>query len=335
MIQAYAVQESGGKLSPFEYDPGELGPEDVEIQVEYCGICHSDLSMVNNEWGNAVYPLVPGHEAAGKVAAVGERVTRVKVGDSVGLGWFARSCMTCSPCMDGDHNMCSSRVAEQTIVRRHGAFADKVRCHEAWAVKIPDAVDLAKAGPLFCGGLTVFNPIQQFDIRPTQRVGVVGIGGLGHMALMFLRAWGCHVTAFTSSEAKAEEAKQMGAHDVLNSRDAKALRRAGGSFDFILVTVNVGLDWNAYLNCLKPRGRLHLVGAVLEPMPISVFSLMGGQKSVSSSPLGSPSTAAAMLEFCARHDIAPVTEEFALADVNNAIEHLEAGKARYRIVLKV
>ncbi|MCR9144833.1 MAG: NAD(P)-dependent alcohol dehydrogenase [bacterium] len=331
MIKAYAAQSADSPLEAFEYDPGPLGNEDVELEVTSCGICHSDLSVLKNEWGFTKYPVVPGHEVIGIVREIGSGVTRVKVGDTVGLGWFSRSCMTCSQCMSGDHNMCAK--SEGTIVGRHGGFADRVRSHEAWAVPIPAGLDAMKAGPLFCGGLTVFNPIVQFNVQPTDRVGVIGIGGLGHLALQFLRAWGCHVTAFTSSESKMEEAQSLGAHEAINSKDPKALRRAAGRFDFIISTVNVSLDWNAYLGCLAPRGRLHHVGAVLEPLGVSVFSMMPKQASVSSSPLGSPATAAMMLEFCERHDIAPVVEVFPVAKINEAIAHLESGKARYRVVL--
>ena len=198
-VKAYAATAAGNAFEPFEYDLPDLGPEEVEIAVSHCGICHSDLSMLDNEWGMTAYPFVAGHEASGTVTAVGEHAKGVKVGDRVGLGWFSKSCMGCRTCLHGDHNMCPTN--EATIVGRHGGFADTVRCHWAWAVKLPDGVDAAKAGPLFCGGITVFNPIVQFGVRPTDRVGVIGIGGLGHMALAFLRASGCDVTSFTSSES--------------------------------------------------------------------------------------------------------------------------------------
>ncbi|MCB1323712.1 MAG: NAD(P)-dependent alcohol dehydrogenase [Spirochaetales bacterium] len=334
MIQAYAAMEAGGQLKPFEYDPGPLKSDEVEIAVEYCGICHSDLSMLHNEWGNAKYPLVPGHEAVGKIVATGDAVARLKPGDRVGLGWFAASCLHCRSCLEGDHNLCTDNPA-QTIVGRHGAFANRVRCQELWAVPVPDTLDAAKVGPLFCGGLTVFNPILQFDVKPTHSVGVIGVGGLGHLALQFLKAWGCHVTAFSSSGSKFEEARKLGAHSVVNSTDSRALKRAAGTLDFLLVTANVPLDWNAYLACLKPRGRMHFVGAVLEPIPVPAFALIGSQKSVSGSPLGSPRTAVRMLEFCALHNIAPVTETFPIEQVNEALAHLEAGKGRHRVVLEV
>jgi uncharacterized zinc-type alcohol dehydrogenase-like protein len=194
-------------------------------------------------------------------------------------------------------------------------------------------VDPVDAGPLFCGGITVFNPIVQCGVKPTDRVGVIGIGGLGHFALQFLNKWGCEVTAFSSTDAKADEARRMGAHNVVNSRDPQALKKLARQFDFIISTVNVDLDWGSYIDALGPKGRLHLVGAVVEPIPVGSFSLLGQQRSISGSPVGSPATIAQMLGFCARHGIAPITERFPMSQVNEALEHLRQGKARYRVVL--
>ncbi|HVK10572.1 MAG TPA: NAD(P)-dependent alcohol dehydrogenase [Gemmataceae bacterium] len=332
-IRAYAAAGPNDPLKPFEYDPGPLKPDQIEIAVKYCGICHSDLSMLRNHWGMTTYPFVPGHEVAGTVAEVGRDVTHLKVGQTVGLGWFSGSDNICRQCLAGDQNLCPA--AEQTIVGRHGGFADRVRCQALWATPIPDALDPAKAGPLFCGGVTVFNPIVQFDVKPTDRVGVIGIGGLGHLALQFLRKWGCEVVAFTSSDSKKQEALDLGAHRTINSRDDQQLGAAKGSFNFILSTVNVSLNWAAYVDCLAPKGRLHTVGAVGEPISVGAFPLILGQKSLSGSPVGSPATTATMIDFCARHGIAPMTETFPLAKANDAIAHLEAGKARYRVVLTV
>lgn len=332
MIQAYAAQDVGSSFLPYEYDPGPLGPEEVEIAVEACGICHSDLSVWKNEWGNAVYPFVGGHEASGRIVAVGSHVRHRREGERVGLGWFSRSCMGCSLCLGGDHHLCAER--EDTIIGRPGGFATRVRAHWAWAIPLPDAIQTIHAGPLFCGGITVFNPIVQCGIRPTQRVGVVGIGGLGHMALQFLNKWGCEVTAFSSNPTKSEEARNLGAHHVVSSRDDAELAQVAGSLDFILVTANVALNWDLYIQALAPRGRLHIVGAVLEPIPLHVFALLVGQKSVSASPLGSPATMLMMLEFCARHGIHPQVETFPMSKINEAFAHLEAGKARYRVVLE-
>jgi uncharacterized zinc-type alcohol dehydrogenase-like protein len=332
MIKAYAVHEANGKLEPFEYEPAPLGDHEVEIDVMYCGICHSDLSMINNEWGISQYPLVPGHEVVGKVSQVGEKVQHLRKGQSVGLGWHSAYCNNCSPCQTGDHNLCSK--AQGTIIAHHGGFADKVRAQSQAVVAIPEGVDLESAGPLFCGGITVFNPLIQFQIKPTDKVAVIGIGGLGHIALQFLNAWGCEVTAFTSSEVKQKEALSLGAHRTLNSRSKEALKAAEGEFDLILSTVNVKLDWNLYLNTLRAKGRLHFVGATLEPLDIGAFSLIGGQRSVSGSPVGSPETIATMLEFANRHGVKPVVEVFPMDKVNEAISRLESGEARYRVVLK-
>jgi uncharacterized zinc-type alcohol dehydrogenase-like protein len=332
MFQAYVANKQGEKLKPFEYDPGALRPDQVEIDVDYCGICHSDLSMLKNHWEMTEYPIVPGHEVAGRIAAVGEAVKHLRVGQSVGLGWFSGSCMTCPQCMAGDHNLCAT--AEQTIVGRFGGFADKVRCNAEWAIPLPDGVDSVNAGPLFCGGITVFNPIVEFGVKPTNRVGVIGIGGLGHMAVQFLNKWGCEVTAFSSTGPKADDARRMGAHHVVNSRSDDDIANIAGTLDFIICTANVSLNWDAYVAALAPKGKLHVVGAIPEPIPTHVFPLLVGQKSISASPLGSPKTTADMLDFCARHEIAPVVEEFPMSKVNEALDHLESGKARYRIVLK-
>jgi len=331
-IHALAAKQPKGKLEPFSYDPGPLGDEQVEIEVQYCGICHSDVSMWNNEWGMSQYPFVPGHEAIGKVTAVGRDAKFVKIGQTVGLGWNSGSCLHCRQCLHGDHNLCEN--LEQTIVARYGAFGTRVRCHWAWATPIPEGVDPVKAGPLLCGGITVFSPLVEFEVKPTDRVGVLGIGGLGHMALQFLNKWGCHVTAFTTSANKAEEAKKMGAHAVLNTRSEEELKKAKGSFDFILSTVAAeNLDLNPYVSALAPKGRLHLVGVIPE-VKVPLFPLIAAQRSISASPSGPPATVATMLDFCARHGIAPVIEEFPMTKANEAFEHLEAGKARYRIVLR-
>ena len=332
MIHAYAAQEPGGRLEPFEYDPGVLGATAVEIDVDYCGICHSDLSMLDNEWGMTTYPLVPGHEVVGRIAQVGSQVTTLAVGDRVGLGWHAGYCNTCGSCHSGDENLCATTTG--TIVGHHGGFADKVRAQENSVIKLPKGIDIESAGPLFCAGITVFNPLVQFEVHPTDKVAVIGIGGLGHIALQFLNAWGCEVTAFTSSTHKKKEALAMGAHHAVNSRDENEIGAVAGSFDLILSTVNVKLDWNLYLQTLKPRGRLHFLGATLEPLDISVFSLMMAQRSISGSAVGSPATIATMLDFVNRHDVKPVIEKFKFDQVNEALDHLRSGKAKYRIVLE-
>ncbi|MEM7397450.1 MAG: NAD(P)-dependent alcohol dehydrogenase [Pseudomonadota bacterium] len=331
MVQAWAALAAGQPLERFEYDPGPLEPEEVEVTVETCGICHSDLSVVRNDWGISSYPVVPGHEVIGRVAAMGTQAKGLSVGQRVGIGWSAESCMHCPQCLAGDGNLCAENVA--TIVGHYGGFAESVRAHWQWVIPVPETLEARDAGPLLCGGTTVFAPFHEYDISPTQHVGVVGIGGLGHLALKFAKAWGCEVTAFTSTDAKANEARAFGAHHVVNSRDRDALRGLARTLDLLLVTVNVTLDWPSMMGMLAPRGRMHMVGAVIKPMPVIAMDLISGQRSISGSPTAGPLMIAKMLEFSARHGIAPETEHFPMNQVNEALEHLKAGNARYRIVL--
>jgi alcohol/geraniol dehydrogenase (NADP+) len=330
-IHAYAAKAPRAPLEPFEFDPGQLGPDQVEIKVTHCGLCHSDLSMLDNEWGMSQYPFVPGHEVAGTIVALGDAAKGLKLGQRVGLGWFAHSCLACHECLSGNHHLCAT--AQGTIIGRHGGFADRVRAQWTWVRPLPEAMDEAKTGPLLCGGATVFAPLLIHQVPPTARVGVIGIGGLGHMALQFANKWGCEVHAFTTSESKEAEARKLGAHYVHNTKQEGALKKLAGSLDLIISTINAPLDVPSLLDTLAPNGHLHNVGAVLKPFEVPAFSLILGQKSVSGSPTGSPTTLDYMLAFSARHSIAPVTEIFPISKVNDALERLRSGKARYRVVL--
>lgn len=331
LIKAYAALSAGAALQPFEFDPGPLGDEEVEIRVEHCGICHSDLAMIDSEWFPSNYPVVPGHEVVGVITALGPQAKGRQIGQRVGVGWHAGSCSHCNFCLAGEQNLCGKR--QPTLIGRHGGFAQSLRAHWSWAVPLPAALDPAAAGPLMCGGGTVFLPFLINSIPPTARVGVVGIGGLGHMAVKFARAWGCEVTAFTSSEPKRVEALALGAHRTLPSNDVKALKAAAGSLDFLLVTVGATLNWDVLIGTLAPKGRMHLVGVVTEPLAIRSGGLLSWQKGLSASPTPSPSVLSTMLEFATRHQILPQVERFPMSRVNDAIEHLRSGKARYRVVL--
>ncbi len=330
VIEAWVAPAAKQKLVRQQIDLGPLGAEDVEVAVDHCGLCHSDLSVLNNDWNNSQYPAVLGHEVVGRVVAVGSAAKGLKVGQHVGVGWNSGSCMHCRPCKSGDQHLCAQ--AQATIVGHRGGFASRVRSHWAWAIPLPEKSNVAEFGPLLCGGITVFNPLARFA-TPTSHVGIVGIGGLGHMGVKFAAAYGCEVTAFTSSESKFDEARGFGAHRVVSSRDTDAIKKLAGSIDLLIVTVNVSLNWEALVASLAPNGRMHVVGAVLEPIPISAFSLIMGQKSVSGSPTGSPVAMETMLEFAARHNVTPQTEHFPMSRINEAFARLEAGKARYRIVL--
>ena len=311
-------------------DLGLLEGEQVEVAVEYCGLCHSDLSVLNNEWGISQYPAILGHEVIGRITALGANAKGLSIGQRVGVGWNSDSCMCCKQCMSGNHHLCSQ--VQPTIISHHGGFATHIRAHWAWVMPLPEKMNYADAGPLLCGGVTVFAPLVMFA-KPTDRVGIIGIGGLGHMAVKFAAAYGCDVTAFTSSESKFDEAKGFGANHVLSSKDPVAIGKLGGSFDLLISTVNVTLDWDAMIGTLAPNGRLHVVGAVLEPIPVGAFSLIMQQRGISGSPTGSPTMIETMLDFAARHNVTPQTEHLPMSAINEAFTRLESGKARYRIVL--
>jgi len=311
-------------------DLGPFGDEDVEVAVEHCGLCHSDLSIFNNDWGISQYPAILGHEVVGRVTFVGANAKGVQVGQQVGVGWFSASCMHCRQCMSGNHHLCPK--AQATIIGHRGGFASHIRVHWAWVIPLPERLNFADAGPLLCGGVTVFAPLTMYA-KPTDRVGIIGIGGLGHMAVKFAAAYGCEVTAFTSSESKFEEAKGFGAHHVVSTKNSTAIGRLGGSFDLLISTVNVKLDWDALIGTLAPNGRLHVVGAVLDAIPVAAFSLILQQRSVSGSPTGSPVAIKTMLDFASRHKVEPQTEHFPMSTINEAVARLDSGKARYRIVL--
>src|SRR5215475_10846175 len=269
--QAWVANAAKQPMELKVVDFGPFQPEDVEIEVEHCGLCHSDISVLNNEWGISQYPAVLGHEAIGRIAALGPNAKGLKIGQRVGVGWNSGSCMHCHQCMSGQHHLCPE--VQATIVGHRGGFASHIRSHWAWAIPLPQKLNFADAGPLLCGGITVFNPLAMYA-NPTDRVGILGIGGLGHMAVKFAAAYGCDVTAFTSSENKFDEAKGFGANHVVSSKDSAAIGKLGGSFDLLISTVNVKLDWDAVIGMLAPNGRLHNVGAVLEPIPVAAFSLI-------------------------------------------------------------
>lgn len=332
-IHAYAAMSSGEALVPYQFDAGELQAHQVEVKVEYCGLCHSDLSIINNDWKSSVYPAIAGHEIIGTITQLGSEAKGLKVGQRVGIGWTAESCQHCDPCIDGRQVQCTGGKTA-TIVGHAGGFADKVRAGWQWIIPLPDDLDAESAGPLLCGGITVFDPILQHQIQAIHHVGVIGIGGLGHIAIKLLKAWGCEITAFTASPDKTEELKAMGADHVVNSRDDAALKAQRAKFDLLLCTVNVSMNWQNYLNTLAPNGSLHMLGLPLEPMPIAAGSLISGAKSVTGSSTGSPAALRQLLKFAARKNIAPQVEVYPMSKINDAIERLHSGQARYRIVLK-
>lgn len=331
-IKAWAAREPHGPLAPFQYEPDRLGPWDVELAISHCGLCHSDLHLINDEWGISRYPLVPGHEIIGTVRALGAAVEHLQVGERVGVGWQRSACLACEDCARGEENLCEH--ARATCVGHPGGFAERIVTDSRFAFPIPAALSPAAAAPLLCAGITVYAPLRRYRIGPGVRLGVLGIGGLGHLALRFATALGAQVTALSSSPRKAADARRFGAQHFLDMNDAGARQRARRSLDFILSTVSADLDWAEVLALLRANGRLCFVGVPPAAIGLRAAQLIDGQKSLSGSAIGGRAMMREMLEFAARHGIEPQIERLPMAEVNTAVARVAANQARYRMVLE-
>ena len=334
-IKGYACKEQGGQLTSFEYEPGDLAANEVEVEVEYCGICHSDIAMIDNEWGMSNYPFIPGHEAIGKIVAVGTQVDRDRIGQRVGVGWQSASCNHCKNCGAGKESLClNESEVGQTIVNRNGAWANRVRSQARWAIPIPDGLDSAKAGPLMCAGTTVWSPIRHNNVLAGMKTAVLGVGGLGHLAVQFLAKMGTEVTGLSSTRSKEENTRKLGATDFIATKESpEDLEKAAGRFDLILSTVSADVDWNTYINALAPEGTLIICGVPDGALKLMPFPIIDRERKIVGGRAGAPSDTREMLEFCATHNIAPMCEQFDLGDINQAVQHVRDGKARFRAVL--
>ncbi len=330
-IHGFAAHAAGAELLPYKYDARELRPQDVEIKISHCGICRSDLHLIDNDWGLSQFPFIPGHEIIGTVSQVGSAVVGIQVGQRMGVGWQSDSCGFCEWCRQGKENLCAAM--EGVCVQRNGGYADAVRVNARFAVPVPEALQSENAAPLLCAGITVYNPIRTHGVNPSSRVGIIGIGGLGHLALQFAKAFGAEVTAFSSSTAKEAEARSHGAHHFVNTRESKGLKNLAGHFDFILSTINAEQELNAYIAALRPTGTFVYVGVPPAPASFQVFPLVGGQKSIAGSPIGSPHQLREMLDVAARHNIQAQTERFPMDKVNEALSKVRKNQVRYRAVL--
>jgi alcohol/geraniol dehydrogenase (NADP+) len=334
-VTAHAAKSPRGPLEPFQYDAGPLGPDEVDVAVTHCGVCHTDVGMIDDEWGVSNYPVVAGHEIIGTIAAIGSNVDpkRLHIGQRVGIGAIAGSCMGCEWCDGGKQNVCPDR--DDTVMRGHrGGFASHVRASNwRFAHPIPDAIASEHAGPLLCAGTTVFAPLIRNNVMPTDKVAVVGIGGLGHLAIQYLAKWGCEVTAISHSPDKEEQARALGAAHFIATGETDQMQKAAGLFDFIMCTVSADLLWDAYLAILRPQGKLCVVGVPESAIAFSPFSLLPSEKVIAGGIPGSLVETRQMLDFTARHGIKPIVETFAMADINKALDHVRQGKARYRAVL--
>jgi alcohol/geraniol dehydrogenase (NADP+) len=331
LIQGFAAHAAGAELLSYKYDPGDLKPNEVELAISHCGICRNDIHMVNNDWGISQYPLIPGHEIVGKITAMGSSVLGLDSGDRVGVGWQSNSCGHCEWCLQGEENLCPD--SQGTCVHRNGGYADRVRVNARFVYPIPEGLESERAAPLLCGGLTVYSPIRSFGINPASRVGIVGIGGLGHMAVQFAHIFGAEVTAFSMSPAKEADARSLGADQFVNTRESKSLKKLAGYFDFILSTVEADQDWSAYIAALRPHGTLCFVGVPPGNLALPVNPLVSGQKIVTGSPNGSPRMMREMLRVAGRHKVQAITERFAMAKANDAVVKVKKNRVRYRAVL--
>jgi uncharacterized zinc-type alcohol dehydrogenase-like protein len=294
-------------------------------------VCHSDVHLINNDWGLSKYPFIPGHEIVGTVTGVGSEVTDRALGERVGIGWQADSCGICEWCRQGDEHLCAK--AQPTCIGRNGGYADAIRVNAKFAIPVPEGLESENVAPLLCAGITVYSPLRNWLARPSSHVGVVGIGGLGHLGLQFARAFGCEVTAFSTSKDKEAEARELGAHNFVNTRENGEIKKAAGSLDLILSTVSADQDFQSFIAMLRPKGTLVVLGASPSPMQVSAFSLIGGQKAIAGSPSGSPRDLHEMLGVAARHKVKAITERFAMKDANKAVEKVKKNQVRYRAVL--
>jgi alcohol/geraniol dehydrogenase (NADP+) len=330
-INAFAAMRAGAALRAYHYSPGDLGPPEIEIAITHCGVCHSDLHLIDNDWGVSSYPLVPGHEIVGVMTRAGSKVVGMRAGQRVGVGWLAGSCMSCDQCLGGKENLCAQ--ARPTCVGRDGGYASHVRVDVRFAAPVPDSLPSEGAAPLLCGGITVFAPLSRRGLGENSRVGVVGLGGLGHLAVQYAKAMGFAVTVFSTTAGKENEAHRFGADRFVNSSRAGLLAVEKNTCDFILSTVPVDLPWAQYLSILRPNGALCIVGASPGEVRVPAVALLDGQKSIGGSAVGSNAEIKEMFHFSAKHAIIPMTEHYPMREVNEVLERLRKNRVRYRAVL--
>jgi uncharacterized zinc-type alcohol dehydrogenase-like protein len=340
-VKGYAAESATSPLGAFRFDRREPGPLDVEIDIQYCGVCHSDLHTVRNEWTNAVYPVVPGHEIVGRIARVGGSVTRFKAGDLAGVGCMVDSCRTCPDCQAGLEQYCQNGMTltynspdKYLGGMTYGGYSSRIVVDEAFVLKVPNGLNLAAVAPLLCAGITTYSPLRHWGVTRGTKVGVAGLGGLGHMALKLAHAFGAHVVLFTTSPGKADDARRLGAQEVVISRNADEMKPHAASFDFILDTVAAPHDLDALTSLLKRDGTLCLVGAPATPHPSpTVFNLIFRRRQIAGSLIGGIAETQEMLDFCASHAITSDIELIPIQDINLAYERMLKSDVKYRFVI--
>ncbi|MBY0357855.1 MAG: NAD(P)-dependent alcohol dehydrogenase [Candidatus Obscuribacterales bacterium] len=340
--KAYAAQGPKDELKPFEIQRREPGPHDVLINIKFCGVCHSDVHQARDEWANSKFPMVPGHEIAGVVEKVGEKVTRFKAGDHVGVGCMVDSCSSCGSCKEGLEQYCEKRpvltyndIELDETTPTYGGYSERVTVSERFVVRIPDNIPLDKAAPLLCAGITTYSPLVHWNAGPGKSVAVAGLGGLGHMAVKLANAMGAKVTVISRSNSKKADAEKMGAKGYIATAEAGAVEKAQEQFDLIINTVSSAADMNAYLGMLKRDGVMVLVGAPSEDLPVNAFSLIPKRKSLSGSTIGGIRETQEMLDFCSKHNITADIEVIPINKINEAYERMLKSDVRYRFVIDI
>ena len=339
-VNAYGTTSATEPLSPFNFNRRDPLEHDVEIDILYCGVCHSDLHTARNEWQNTLYPCVPGHEIVGKVTRVGKSVSKFKVGQNVGVGCLVDSCRKCESCRAGLEQYCQvgfigTYNGEDKLSGGHtfGGYSTAIVVHEDFVLRLPENLDLAATAPLLCAGITTYSPLRHWKVGKGQRVGIVGLGGLGHMGVKLAHAMGAHVVLFTTSANKAGDAKKLGADEVVVSKDAAAMEKEAGKYDFILDTVSAQHDINLYLNLLKRDATLVQVGAPEQPLPLAVFSLIFARRNFAGSLIGGIPETQEMLDFCGKNNITSDIEIIPIQKINEAYERMLKSDVKYRFVI--
>ena len=341
IAKGYAATDASKPLTPFTFERREPNDDDVVIEIKFSGICHSDIHQARNEWGNAKYPMVPGHEIAGIVSAVGSKVTKYKVGDRVGVGCFVNSCTTCATRdLDLEHYMPGvvqtyNDFEADGTTPTYGGYSDSIVVKEGYVLSIPENIPLDAAAPLLCAGITLYSPLHHWKAGPGKKVAIVGMGGLGHMGVKIAHAMGADVTVLSQSLSKKEDGLRLGADHYYATSDAETFTKLAGTFDLLIMTVGIALDWNAYLSLLKVDGSMVVVGAPEHPVPVHAFSLIPGRRSLSGSMIGSIKETQEMLVFCGKHNIASEIEVINIDQVNEAYERVLKSDVRYRFVIDI
>jgi uncharacterized zinc-type alcohol dehydrogenase-like protein len=337
--KAYSAASATSSLAPTAIARRDPTEQDVQIEILFCGICHSDLHHVRNEWGNSIYPMVPGHEIIGRVTKVGSAVSKFKPGDPAAVGCLVDSDGTCPECQADLEQFCPNMTLTFNSPDKHlggvtyGGYSDSVVVDERFVLRVPSKLDLAGAAPLVCAGITTYSPMRRWGVTKGKKVGVVGLGGLGHMAVKFAHAFGAHVVVFTTSEGKKEDGLRLGADEVVVSRNTDEMQKHAGSFDFILDAVSADHDINAYINLLHRDGNLTLVGAPEKPLAVAAFGLLFGRRSLSGSLIGGIAETQEMLDFCGEHGITSDIELIKIQDINEAYERMLKSDVKYRFVI--